>query len=66
MTQAACLVIILATDLTYWNHNLLICNLRIKGAGKIVRSNVDEGLASSKIQIKAAFGISFPLIILFL
>lgn len=56
--QAACVsiptlpiisLVILATDLTYWSHNLLICNLRIKGAGQIDRGDVIKGSAPSKI-----------------
>lgn len=42
-------LVILATDLTYWSHNLLICNVRIKGARKIDRGNVIKSSAPRKI-----------------
>lgn len=42
-------LVILATDLTCWHPNLLICNMGIKGAGKIDRGDVIKGPAPSKI-----------------
>lgn len=45
---------------------MLICNLEIKGAGEIDRCGVIKGSVPSKLEIKVAFGISFPFIIIFL